>query len=269
MTELNPTFKNDILFKLLFTKHPESLQRLVARLLGIQPDAITSFDIKNSEMPPEMIGKKFSRLDIVMMVNNQQIDLEVQVENKGDYPARAMYHWARLYSNALPVRGKYSDLPRTIIISIINFTLYDCAEFHSEFQALEVTRHTLMSDKMAFHFFELPKLPDSVDGNNLLLMWLALFKADTKEELEKIESLGVSELNQAINAYHSVAASEEFRELERMRAKAEHDEAQALHDERCKIAKKLLAIDLPIEKIIEATELTQEEIEKLRANLKN
>ncbi|MCL1876222.1 MAG: hypothetical protein FWF87_08210 [Synergistaceae bacterium] len=36
-------------------------------------------------------------------------------------------------------------------------------------------------------------------------------------------------MNQAISAYHSVTASSEFRELERLRAKARHDEAQALY----------------------------------------
>ena len=36
------------------------------------------------------------------------------------------------------------------------------------------------------------------------------------------------ELNQAIDTYQNITASPEFRELERMRAKAQHDEAQAL-----------------------------------------
>ena len=59
------------------------------------------------------------------------------------------------------------------------------------FQPLEVTRHTLLSDKMGFHFFELPKLPDDVSQENMLLLWLSLFKADTEEELEKIRGMEV------------------------------------------------------------------------------
>ena len=35
-------------------------------------------------------------------------------------------------------------------------------------------------------------------------------------------------MEQAINAYHSITASPEFREQERLWAKARHDEAQAL-----------------------------------------
>ena len=119
-----------------------------------------------------------------------------------------------------------------------------------EYQALEVSRHTPLSDKMVYHFFELAKLPKDIGGSSLLLLWLALFRASAEEELRQIDALGVPELKQAISAYHSVTASTEFQELERMRAKAQHDEAQALHNERRKIAKKLLFLNLPMEHII-------------------
>ena len=49
-----------------------------------------------------------------------------------------------------------------------------------------------------------------------------------EEELAKIEELGVPVMQEAIKAYRHVSASPEFRELERIRSKARHDEAQAL-----------------------------------------
>jgi len=83
----------------------------------------------------------------------------------------------------------YSELPRTIIINIIAFELFDCKEFHSEFQALEVTRHTQLTDKMSLHYYELPKLPESINVSNNKELWLKLFKAETEEELANIEAL--------------------------------------------------------------------------------
>ena len=155
----------------------------------------------------------------------------------------------------------------------MDFTLYDdCSEFHSEFQSLEVTRHKPMTDKMAFHFFELSKLPESIDKNDLLLLWLALFNANTEEELKEIEALEVPDLIEAISAYHNVTASPEFHELERLRAKARHDEAQALHNAELKgelkgektkaivIAKNMLADGEPVERIMKYTGLTCEEV---------
>jgi len=39
-------------------------------------------------------------------------------------------------------------------------------------------------------------------------------------------------MEQAIGAYRSITATPEFREMERLRSKARHDEAQALHKAR-------------------------------------
>ena len=153
MTELKHTFKTDILFKLLFRKHQNLLKHLVAHLLSIPIESISGFILENPEMPPESLGKKFCRLDIHMTVNRQKVNLEVQVENEGDYPERALFHWARIYSSALPAGDEYIDLPRTIVISILDFPLFKkCKEFHSQFQALEVTRHNPLTDKMVLHF---------------------------------------------------------------------------------------------------------------------
>ena len=81
-----------------------------------------------------------------MTVNGQCVDLEVQVCNEGDYPERVMYYWARKFSSALLIGQGYSVSSRTIVISIIDFPLFDCEEYHSFFLPLEVTRHTLLSD---------------------------------------------------------------------------------------------------------------------------
>ena len=249
MRKLEYTFKTDTLFKMLFVQYPELLKKLVADLLGISFQSIGQFVIRNPEMPPENLGDKFCRLDINMTVNGQRVDLEVQVCNEGDYPERVMYYWAREFSSALLTGQGYSTLPRTIVISIIDFILFDCEEYDSFFQPLETRRHTLLSNKMGFHFFELPKLPDDVDEDDMLLLWLSLFKAETEEELEK-------------------TASSEFREKERLRAKARHDEAQALYNARkerdIEIARKLLKRNRPVDEIVEDTGLTYEEIKNLR-----
>ena len=268
MRKLEYTFKTDTLFKMLFVQYPELLKKLVAELLGISLEDIGQFVIRNPEMPPENLGDKFCRLDINMTVNGQRVDLEVQVCNEGDYPERVMYYWAREFSSALLTGQGYSTLPRTIVISIIDFPLFECEEYHSFFQPLEVMRHTLLSDKMGFHFFELPKLPSDVGEDDMLLLWLSLFKAETEEELEKIKEMEVPVMSQAINAYYTITASSEFREKERLRAKARHDEAQALHnarrEEKFDIAKKMLDMDMTSDQITKVTGLTQAEIESLR-----
>ena len=295
MSKLQYTFKTDTLFKMLFVRNQDLLWKLVAVLLRIPLESIQELVVRNPEIAPEMLGEKFCRLDINMVVNGQCIDLEVQVANEGDYPERVMYYWAREFSSSLATGESYSTLPRTIVISIIDFSLFNCTEYYSFFQALEVTRHTLLSDKMGFQFFELTKLPGNIDEKDSLLLWLSLFKANTEEELEKIRAMEVPEMEEAINAYYTITASSEFREIERLRAKARHDEAQALHHARqegrqegkqegiregrqegrqegisernIEIVRNALQMEMPIEDIVKLTGLTCEGVENLRKEI--
>jgi len=228
MTELRYKFTYDTLFKLLFVKYPDLLKRLVAAILGISADAISEFRITNPEIPPEAIGDKFCKLDINMVVNNRLANLEVQVEDEGDYPERSLYYWARIYSSVLKAGKPYSSLPRVIIISIVDFIMFDCAEYRSEFLPLEVHRHELLSDRMAMLYFEVRKLPKEIDIKNELELMLSLFRVKTEEELKQLEALEVAIVTQAIGAYREVVVSPEFHELERLRADARHNEASAL-----------------------------------------
>ncbi|MFP3154440.1 Rpn family recombination-promoting nuclease/putative transposase [Lachnospiraceae bacterium ZAX-1] len=231
MKLLEHRLTNDILFKMLFVKYPELLKKLVAVLLGISLESITEFAITNPEIPPEALGEKFCRLDINMAVNGQRVDLEVQVANEGDYPERSLYYWAREFSSALGEGNCYSALPRTIVVSIVAFDLFsDYDGFHSEYEALEVRRHTRLTDKQSLHYFELPKIPQEVGADDKLELWLSLFAAKTEEDLAKIEELEVPEMSQAIGAYRDVVAAPVFKEAERLRSLARHNEASALNN---------------------------------------
>ena len=75
-------------------------------------------------------------------------------------------------------------------------------------------------------------MPDSVGAEKGKELWLALFNAETKEALAKLEALEDPTMKQAIEAYWNITASSEFRESERLRSKAHHDEAQALRKAR-------------------------------------
>ena len=231
-TKLKYTFKSDVLFKMLFVKYPDLLKRLVAVLLAIPLESITDFQTLNTDMPPEEIGKKFCRLDILMVVDGKRINLEIQIEDEGNYPERSMFHWAKMFVSALPAGDDYSLLPKAIVISILGFKQFDCPEVHSEFAPLEINRHELLSDKQRYHFFELPKLPDvdSINVDSEKDLWLALFNAETEEELEKLVSNGGEVMSQAVEAYRGITATEEFKYKEALRAKARHDEAQAIYN---------------------------------------
>jgi len=268
VAELKYKFTNDVLFKWLFTRHQALLKRLVAGMLGIPLDSITEFVVTNPDIPPEAVGEKFCRLDINMAVDGRKIDLEMQVADEGDYPLRSLYYWAREFSSALKKSGEYIDLPRAIVISILAFEEFDCEEYYSEYQAREVTRHTLLTDRFCLKYYELPKLPEVTDATDELKLWLTLFNAKTEEDLKRIEAMGAPIMKQAIGAYRTVTSTAEFREIERLRSRAQSNEASALGNARRKktveIARNAIGMGMDIDTIVKLTGLTPDEVEALR-----
>jgi len=232
LAELEYKFTNDTLFKVLFVKYQGLLKDLVANLLSIDTDSIMDFEVTNPNIPPEALEEKFCELDIKMTVDGQKVDLEVQVANERNYPERSLYYWARSYSSALPAGNNYSRLPRTIVISILAFSLFECTWYHSEFDLREVRRNEPLTDRLNLQYYELPKLPDTLDPNDQKHLWLKLFEAKTENQLQRIEQLGVPVMEQVIQAYRTVTGTKEFRELEELRSRARHNEASALDHAR-------------------------------------
>jgi predicted transposase/invertase (TIGR01784 family) len=273
--ELQYTFKTDIVFKMLFAKRPELLKSFISELLKIEVDSIEEFVIRNPEILPENLSNKFSRLDINMKVTGQIVNLEVQVQKEDDYSERTMYYWSKNYSAALLTGEKYSELPIIAVISIVDFTLFDCEEYHSEYRPLEVKRHTLLSDKMVLHYYELGKLREDLDPNNKLELWLSLFKANTEEELKKIEEVGVPEMELAIEEYRNIIADDLFKQFVDEREKAGHDEAQALYSAEKKgeaiktieLIREKTAKGISVLEITDMLELDENHVHKVRCLL--
>ena len=101
-SKLKYTFKTDTMFRMLFTRNPELLRRLVSALLGIGFESIESFEVVGADLAPDRMEDKFCRLDINMRVDGRQVNLEIQVRDEGDYPERTLFYWSRLYSSSLP-----------------------------------------------------------------------------------------------------------------------------------------------------------------------
>jgi len=217
---------NDLVFRLVFTKYPELLKQLIAALLEISYESIKQFEITSRDITPEEIGKKTCTLDIKMIVDDKHLNLEVQVEDEKNYVERSLYYWARMFSKALNEGVDYATSPRTIVISILGFNLFRGGKkYFSEFKLLDVESHNLLTDRCALHYYELCKLPKSLNIDNRKEMWLNLFNAKTEEEIANLDSLGVPIMSEAIYAFRQVSTSKELEDIEWLREKSVRDEA--------------------------------------------
>jgi predicted transposase/invertase (TIGR01784 family) len=119
-----------------------------------------------------------------------------------------------------------------------------------------------LSDIIEIHTLELVKLPESADGTELY-DWAKFIAADTEEELDMIAERN-PQVARAVVRFRELTADERVRDLHERREKARRDmeagKRWALKQQALEIARNLLKMSLPIEKIITATELTREEI---------
>lgn len=223
--------KTDILFKLIFAdeKNGDMLKRFLSDTLDIPYDEISDIQIENSEIPPDKIDGKLSRMDIRMTVGNRAIDVEVQLRNRGDFVERSLFYWSKLYSRGLNSGDSYSELRKGIVLNLIDFILFDDTdEFYSKFVPMEEKRHTLLSDKMEIHFYELPKVSMSEDSNEPKKMWMQFMNADSEEDLIMLERTEIPEIQKGVNIIKDLSADAILRERIRAREDAERDYYSAM-----------------------------------------
>ena len=179
-------------------------------------------------MPPEYYDNKFSRLDLRLKVDDREVNIEIQLYFEPDFSERTLYYWARMFSEDLRSGGVYGDLKKTICINIINFDMFDCADYHSCFLAMEQDRGEVLSDKFAIHFFELKKL-SRFRKDKPMDEWLRVINAETEEELmEVMQTTQIPEIKRTIVKLRQMSADEKLREEARLREMSLHDEISAL-----------------------------------------
>mgnify|MGYP004522068951 FL=1 len=221
--------KLDIIFKKLFTDEGNQhiLQAFLSDILEIPYESINNIIVLNSEIMPENIIEKYSRMDIKMTVDgNRLINVEMQIKDEGDYKDRSMYYLSKLYGNQLKSGDGYGKLNQCISINVLNFILFDeWTDFHSSFRMREDKRNSVLTDNFIAHYFELKKIGKNFDKNNKQELWLRLINAETEDELDMLQQTGVKSIQDAVVVLHKMSADEKTRELAEMREKALHIEA--------------------------------------------
>ena len=93
--------KLDIIFKTMFSKseNEDILHSFLSTMLELPYDSIKEIVIQNSEILPETITGKFSRLDLKMQVDDKLVNVEMQIKNEPDFNDRVLYYCCLLYTS--------------------------------------------------------------------------------------------------------------------------------------------------------------------------
>ena len=187
--EIKYNMTNDYMFRALFQQNTVALKGLLSSLLHMPPENILSVEIMNPIVIGETINDKEFRLDIKAVLNHyQQINLEMQVVNRHDWPERSIGYLSRMY-NSLQKGDQYINVKPAIHVGILNFSPFEGEPiFYSKIVLMDMNKHRIYSDKFQVNVLELKQieLATEEDKEWNLDFWAKLFKARTWEELRMI-----------------------------------------------------------------------------------
>ena len=243
------TPKVDLAFKKIFgvEENKDLLISLINSIVG-EEDQVSEVTLLNPYNPKSFKTDKLSILDIkATNQDGKRFNIEIQISDEADYDKRALYYWAKLYTEQLKVAEDYSKLSKAIGIHILNFnSIPHVAKYHNVFHITEKDTGLIYFKDLELHTIELKKFSSNSDEEladivlkikNALDIWLAFL---TRNDLLSIDNLP-KELNdvnlkKAINVLSVMNFSNDEREAYEERLKWLRMETSTLkkYEQKCR-----------------------------------
>ncbi len=273
-TKKKYNLKNDVIFKTFFSRKGNEIFLIdfLEALLKIKIDKIEIKEEVNLEKLA--VEEKGGRLDLQAKLNNGVIvNIELQMKNYQDIEERTTYYGAKIISRETERGEKYINLNKVIMINILGYNFLEFEEYISETEIVlkEHKDHEIIKG-LKWYFIELPKFrKQNPNMDEKINQWLAFIDDYNKGAIEMAEKKNNTLKRARIEMDH-LTGDEEVRRLAELREKWEMDyvsgmdyaEKKGKLNAKTEIAKKLIELGVEDNKIIEATGLTKEEIEKIK-----
>lgn len=162
MSDINP--RVDIAFKKIFgvEENKDLLISLINSIVGAA-DQVSDVTLLNPYNPKTFREDKLSILDIKAVgTDGKRFNIEIQISDEADYDKRALYYWAKLYTEQLKTADDYSALSKAIGIHILNFTsIPQAKKYHNVFHVKEKESELLYFMDLELHTIELKKFSEN------------------------------------------------------------------------------------------------------------
>lgn len=291
---------SDIVFKRVFGKeeNKDLLKSLLESILCVK---IKNLVVRNPEIARDLQDSKAGALDVKVTINDNTVcDVEMQVGNEANINNRSVYYMVKMAANELKISEEYNTQKKTIVINFLNFDFFKRNSYHNiahmKFEKSSKEAYIdlgykkedeLVTDVLEMHFIELKKFkkknPDTSKTSNQWL-WLIIGEEEKIRMTEKenkqikkaIEILDEMSMDpkewelydsreRAIVNYNSGILNAEERGMKKGKKEGiKEGIKEGKRREKEETAKKLLELDVEIEKIMKATGLSEEDIKKLK-----
>ena len=294
---------SDYVFKRVFAREENNsmLKDFLEAILNIHINKVEVKNPElTPNMADEKLGILDLKLDID---NKRVVDVEMQVSNEHNIKERSSTYLSKLAAEQLKAKQNYKELKKIITINILKYNYLKRNAYHSiarmryedtnpvEFVDMGYNKEEEATNTFEMHFIELPKFKQkNPDCNTKLEQWLWLIDGSKEEKVEmsakENEEINktVEELNKLSKNPDEVAKYEE-REWSIMRYNVEMETNRELGEkegeargrregkkegeklgrknEKRNVIKNLHKLNIPIEQIAQAVELTEKEVEEI------
>jgi predicted transposase/invertase (TIGR01784 family) len=218
-------------------------------------------------------------LDVVATLNNDiQLNIEMQVKDYYNTVERSLFYLTGMYHESLEIGEDYIETPQTISIWITTYDVFEDGPFYEVGRLKRDYENKVITNSFELHYIQLSKFKEQCKKiSSKLDEWLTFIINENQEEIHMIKN---EKIKKAEKELEYLTGDEETRRLAELREKAIRDERAALKKakregyedgqkagnkaSREEVAKKMLKNKIDINIIMECTNLTKEEIEKLK-----
>ena len=279
---LQITLTNDYAFKRFLgaEENKPILQDLLQCILEYSSEEIAGLELMDKELTKEEFSDKSGILDVKLkLTSGTVIDIEIQASWNASFVKRTLFYWAKMYTADFKAGASYDSLHKCITINIMadGFRLNEA--IHSEYVLQEKRVHTLLTDVVEIHFLDLQaakrvKADEEGSEQKQLINWLQFIGTSDKEERAVLAKRSpiLQMLNEQIDV---VSLSPVERKLYESRMKLKSDIATISEEQfnaglqegklegKLETVRVLKQLGDPVQKIMQATGLSQEEVEAL------
>ncbi|MCI8345240.1 MAG: Rpn family recombination-promoting nuclease/putative transposase [Clostridia bacterium] len=288
--------KIDVVFHSLFKKGNERITKAI--ISSITKEEIKEIQLEDRHIIGKYPEEKLGILDLKAILDDGAIcDIEIQLADNKDTAERFLYYWSRIFSSQLEKGKPYKELNKVIGIIILDYEFdktKNIEEISTRWKIVEETTgiELDLTDKFELFIIEIPKARRMMESNqkDKLTQWMLFLDNPNNKEVLEIMNKN-EEIKEAMEELEEISKDKELRLIAELKEKAIRDERnmmehaiedglkqgieqgieqgiqqgieQGTKQAEIKMAQYLKSKNIDMEIIMEATNLTKEEIEKL------
>lgn len=284
--------KIDVVFHSLFKKGNERITKAI--ISSITKEEIKEIQLEDRHIIGKYPEEKLGILDLKAILDDGAIcDIEIQLADNKDTAERFLYYWSRIFSSQLEKGKPYKELNKVIGIIILDYEFdktKNIEEISTRWKIIEETTgiELDLTDKFELFIIEIPKARRMMESNqkDKLTQWMLFLDNPNNKEVLEIMNKN-EEIKEAMEELEEISKDKELRLIAELKEKAIRDERnmmehaiedglkqgieqgiqqgieQGTKQAEIKMAQYLKSKNIDMEIIMEATNLTKEEIEKL------